>query len=38
MGLGRLQITGARVSEDAPAPRKARGPNLDAIDNRDAEP
>jgi hypothetical protein len=28
MGLGPPQITGARVSEDAPAPRKGRGPNL----------
>jgi len=28
MGSGPPQITGARVSEDAPAPRKGRGPNL----------
>ena len=28
MGLGPPQITGARVSVDAPAPRKGRGPNL----------
>jgi len=28
MGLGPPQITGARVCEDAPAPRKGRGPNL----------
>ena len=28
MGLGPPQITGARVSEDAPAPRKGRGLRL----------